>query len=116
MKILGIIGVLVSVISVTLGLHLHFIYVKAVAIVQQEIDIAISERGLDFLQSQEYFDLCQMVDFKSTYGMLILILGTLSILLSIFPAVKHLKFAWAGVIFGLITFIFGAIHGTHLFS
>ncbi len=116
MKTLGVIGLIVSVISISLGLHLHFVYAKAVSLVNIEIDRAIDARGLDFVQSQEYRDLLQIVEFETTYGMLALVLGTLSILLCVFPAVRNFKIAWFGVIFGLITFGFGALHGVHLFE
>ena len=77
MKVLGVIGLLVSTIAISLGLHLHFAFAKAVEVVNKEIDAAIAERGLDFLQSQEYRDLFQLVEFKTTYGMLVLLFGAL---------------------------------------
>lgn len=116
MKVLGVIGVIVSVISLSLGLHLHFVYAKLVHMVNSQIDDAIADRGLNFLQSQDYRDWFQIVDFQTNYGMLVLLLGTISIIISIFPAVKKFKFAWAGVIFGLITFFIGTLYGTHLFD
>lgn len=116
MKALGVLGLIVSVISISLGLHLHLAYAKAVDLVNIQIDEAINSRGLDFVQSPEYRELWQLVEFKTTYGILALVLGSLSMLMCIFPAVKNFKIAWVGVLFGLITFIFGAIHGVHLFE
>jgi len=116
MKVLGVIGIIVSVISLSFGLHLHFAYAKAVDIVNKQIDSSITERGLDFLQSQEYRDLFQLAEFKTTYGMLVMVLGAVSTILCIFPAARKFNIAWFGVVFGLTTFILGALHGAHLFD
>lgn len=116
MKALGIIGVIFSVVSLSVGLHLHFVYVKLVQMVNVKIDDAIAEQGINFIQSPLYREWFQLVDFETTYGMLVLLLGTISILICIFPAVKKFKFAWFGVLFGLITFFIGALYGTHLFN
>ncbi|MCH2226127.1 MAG: hypothetical protein MK066_15265 [Crocinitomicaceae bacterium] len=116
MKVLGIIGLLFSTIAISLGLHLHFAFARAVDVVNKEIDAAIAERGLDFLQSQEYRDLFQLVEFKTTYGMIVMLIGTLSILLCVFPAMRLFRIAWIGVVLGLITFAIGAAHSTNLFD
>lgn len=116
MKALGIIGVLFSVISISIGMHLHFIYAKAVVLVNKQIDASVAERGVDFLQSPEYKGYYELVDFQTTYGMLVLLLGTVSILLSLFPALKKFKIAWIGVLFGFLSFAIGAVYATHMFD
>lgn len=116
MKVLGIIGVIASVISITIALHLHFIYAKAVALVNAQIDEKIDQQGLVFLQSDAYHKLYELVDYKTTYGMIVMLMGTAAVLISIYPAVKKFKVAWVGVAFGLIAFFIGGVHGAHLFG
>ncbi len=116
MKVLGVLGVITSVIATSVALHLHFIYAKAVVLLNKEIDSNIAEKGMEFLQSKEYRELYELVDYKTTYGMIVMLMGTAAVLISIYPAVKKFKIAWVGVAFGLISFFIGAIHGTHLFD
>ncbi len=116
MKVLGVIGVIVSVIAISVALHLHFTYAKAVDLLNREIDANIKEKGMEFLQSDEYRRMYELVDYKTTYGMIVMLIGTVSILLSIYPAVKKFRVAWVGVGFGLVAFLLGAIHGAHLFD
>lgn len=54
MKVLGVLGVIASVIATSVALHLHFVYAKAVDLLNKEIDTNISEKGMEFLQSQDY--------------------------------------------------------------
>lgn len=116
MKVLGVIGVIVSVIAASVALHLHFVYAKAVDLLNKEIDANIQEKGMEFLQSEDYKRMFELVDFKTTYGIIVMLMGVASVLISIFPAVKKFKVAWVGVAFGLISFFIGAVHGAHLFD
>lgn len=116
MKVLGVIGIIISVIALTVGLHLHFIYAKAVDLIDAEITAMIEKEGLTFLESAQYKQMFEIKDFETTYGMLVMLLGALSILLCLFPALKKFKVSWAGVFFGLVTFFIGAAYGTHMFS
>jgi len=81
-----------------------------------EIDANISEKGMAFLDSNEYRSMYEMVDYKTTYGMIVMLIGCAAVIISIYPAVKKFKIAWVGVSFGLISFLIGAIHGAHLFD
>jgi hypothetical protein len=116
MKVLGIFGVIFSVVAASLALHLHFIYAKTVVLINQEIDAAISDRGLDYLQSAEYKTLFSAIEFESDYGVIVLLLGAISILMCMFPVLKKFHLAWVGVALGLFSFVIGAIYGTHMFS
>ncbi|PWL32841.1 MAG: hypothetical protein DCO96_00390 [Fluviicola sp. XM-24bin1] len=116
MKVLGVLGVIASVIATSVALHLHFVYAKAVDLLNKEIDTNISEKGMEFLQSQDYRRLYELVDFKTTYGMIVMLMGAAAVLISIYPVVKKFKVAWVGVALGLISFLIGAVHGAHLFD
>lgn len=116
MKVIGVIGVIVSVAAISLALHLHFIYAKAVDLLQSGMEFEIREKGLEYLQSSQYRSSYEAIDFETTYGTLVMLLGAASILLCIYPAVKKFKVAWFGVSLGLISFIIGAAYGTHMFS
>ncbi|XOV66029.1 MAG: hypothetical protein ACFHU9_10370 [Fluviicola sp.] len=116
MKVLGVIGVIASVIATSVALHLHFIYAKAVRLLEPQINEGIEEKGIAFLESQEYRTMFELIDYETTYGTIVMLLGAGSVLLSIYPAVKKFKVAWVGVAFGLISFLIGAAYGTHMFS
>lgn len=116
MKVFGVIGVIAGVIAASVALHLHFIYAKAVDLLNEKIDSSIDEKGLEFLQSTEYGSMRELVDFKTTYGIIVMLMGVAAVLISIYPAVKKFKVAWVGVVLGLISFLIGAIHGAHLFD
>jgi DMSO reductase anchor subunit len=116
MKVLGVLGVITSVIAASVALHLHFIYAKAVVLLNKEIDANISEKGMEFLQSEDYRKMYELVDYKTTYGMIVMLMGAAAVMISIYPAVKKFRIAWVGVAFGLISFLIGAVHGAHLFD
>jgi len=116
MKILGVIGVIISVIALTIGLHLHFIYAKAFDLIDARMTDSIEKEGLTFIESAEYQQMFSIKEFETDYGVIVMLAGAFSLLLCLFPAVKKFKLAWVGVVFGLITFVIGAAYGTHIFS
>lgn len=116
MKVIGVIGVIVSVAAISLALHLHFIYAKAVDLLSSKVEAEVGEKGLQYLESPEYRSSFEAIDFETTYGTLVMLIGAAAILLCIYPAVKKFNVAWFGVTLGLVSFIVGAVYGTHLFD
>ncbi|MCR9171006.1 MAG: hypothetical protein NXI10_00825 [bacterium] len=116
MKVLGVLGVIAGVIAASVALHLHFIYAKAVDLLEKEVTANIDEKGLEYLQSDEYREMFELIDYKTDYGIIVMLLGVVAVLISIYPAVKKFKIAWVGVAFGLLSFVIGAAYGTHMFS
>ncbi len=53
---------------------------------------------------------------RMDYGTYLLFICPLGFLLSIYPAYKKNKFAIAGVVLSLVSFIVGAVEGTHMMS
>ncbi|NRA11983.1 MAG: hypothetical protein HRT57_08535 [Crocinitomicaceae bacterium] len=116
MKVLGIIGVVVSIIALGLGAYLQF----SVAPAANEADIKYERMAA--LHGEAYYTSAEGRADQETArqnipaGEMVLLAGGLAFILSIVPAIKKQKVAWIGVIFGLGALLLGAAHGTHMFS
>ena len=113
MKILGIIGTLFGAIAGILGGYLQFVLVPA-----REIAVVRWEANVDdayFGSIQHRMDMTAL-EAVTDYGAVVMFAGLLALLLSIVPAIKKHNIAWIGVGLGLIIFLLGAAHGTHMFS
>jgi hypothetical protein len=109
MKALAIIGFIISFLALAAGLYLHFV-------------IAPHADMLETIRFNDYNDIridqnsTAYLNLKVDLGILVMFSGLLSLLLSIYPAIKKNKLAWVGVLFSLISAIIGAAYGTHMFS
>lgn len=110
MKILGIVGLILGAFALALGLHLHFIYAQEVSTAITKADYAIIVDGLEYMESQEYEDLYTSIQFVTTYGILVACVGFLAIMLSLVPVMKKRKFAWIGVVTGVLSFLIGGFY------
>lgn len=108
MKVLAIIGFLISVLALGAGLYLQFVVVP-----RAEMADSLSLSSLDSMLNESYF---RVNELKTNLAILVMFTGLFSLLLSIYPAIKKNKLAWVGVLFSLISAIIGAAYGTHMFS
>lgn len=116
MKVLGIIGVVVSVIALILGAYLQFAIVPAAEMAETSETIAYTTMGEAYYGSpQQALDFAAR-DAKTSIGEIVLLIGGLALLLSIVPAIKKINIAWLGVGLGVATTLLGAAYGTHMFS
>ncbi|MDG2152597.1 MAG: hypothetical protein P8K10_01530 [Crocinitomicaceae bacterium] len=117
MRILSFIGLGLGAIAIFLALYLHF----EIAPQADGADAAIQRKmNSNTIRNEVYYaeirSLNEVRSQKTDYGQYTLLLGGLSFLVSIFPAVKRNKFAIIGASLGLISFFIGAAYGTHMFS
>jgi len=115
MKGLGIFGLVVGILASLMAVYLHFIVVPAAEIADSSIESTFGMADFDYTSAAHRMNM-EIRDFKTTMGEYTLIAGALALLLSIVPAIKKHKIAWAGVVLGLICLLIGAAYGTHMFS
>lgn len=108
MKVLAIIGFLISILALGAGLYLHFVIAP-----QAEVAESMIFSSYDAGVNQASF---RLMELKVNLGILVLFTGLLSLLVSLYPAIKKNKLAWVGVLFSLISAVIGAAYGTHMFS
>ncbi len=108
MKVLAIIGFIISLLALGAGLYLHFDVVP-----RAEMADSFSLSSLDSMLNENYF---RVNELKTNLAILVMFTGLFSLLLSIYPAIKKNKLAWVGVLFSLISAVIGAAYGTHMFS
>lgn len=116
MKLLGIFGTVIGLLSGLLAVYVQFIVVPAAEIAETAINFGVSQQGLEYYGTAEHNLNQASVEAVTDFGIILLFAGLLALLVSIFPAIKKQKFAWIGVILGLISSLIGAAHGTHLFD
>lgn len=116
MKVLGIIGVVVSVIALGLGAYLQFSVVPAAEDAELRIEISSNTYDGLFYEAPGYQADQDIVRSVVPAGEMVLLAGGIAFLLSIVPAIKKQNIAWIGVVIGLGTLLLGAAHGTHMFS
>ena len=113
MKTLAIIGTTLGAIAALLGIYLQFVLVEAASIARSRWTNVFDESYYGSVEHQsDMAAMSAVIDF----GVVVMATGLLAFLLSIIPAIKKKGIAWIGVILGVITFILGAAHGTHMFS
>jgi hypothetical protein len=109
MKVLSIIGFIISFLALAAGLYLHFV-------VAPHADMLEAIRFNDYNDIRINQNSMAYINLKVDLGILVMFTGLLSLLLCIYPAIKKNKLAWIGVLFSLISAVIGAAYGTHMFS
>ena len=113
MKILAYIGIALGALAAIAGIYDY-------AVVQPDKEIAenilFDTHPESFYGSAEQTELWEVSDFGTNFAIAVMGLGLLAFIVSIIPAIKKEKIAWAGVALSLVGFLIGAAYGTHMFS
>lgn len=113
MRKLAIIGLIFSSLLLIVAIYLQFVVAENAAVAES---IIFSNHEESWYNSQELMSAMEEMNLKTDLGIAVLFAGILGLLLSIIPAIKKNNIAWIGVVFSIVSFLIGAIHGTHMFS
>ncbi|MFM7668651.1 MAG: hypothetical protein ACKO7D_10755 [Bacteroidota bacterium] len=113
MKKLTYFGVIFSIIVTFLAVYLQFVVVENAAVAES---IIFSNHVESWYNSSEHLSALEDLNLKTNLGIVVFFSGILGILICIIPAIKKYNIAWVGVALSLISFLIGAIQGTHMFS
>lgn len=116
MKLLGILGTVIGLLSGLLAVYLQFIIAPAAEIAETSINFGVSQQGMEYYGSAEHHLNRASMEAVTDFGIILLFAGILATVISVIPAIKKIKFAWIGVALGVISSMIGAIHGTHMFD
>jgi hypothetical protein len=113
MKNLTYFGLIFSVIVIFLAMYLQFIVVENAAVAES---IIFSNHEESWYNSSEHISALEDMNLKTDLGIAVFFSGILGMLICIIPALRKYNIAWIGFVLSLISFLIGAIHGTHMFS
>jgi len=113
MKILSIISLILSACSFGACLFLHFVVMPAKEIAQNTV---FSNMPESWYGSAEHHRNLDIMEFGTTFAIIVMFMGILTFTLSLIPAIKKQKIAWIGVGLSLVATFMGIIYGTHMFS
>lgn len=113
MKKLALIGVVLGALAAIAGIYDYLVVDPAKNVAEATL---FGDHPDSFYGSPEQAELWEISEFGTNFAIGVMGLGLLALILSIIPAVKKEKIAWAGVVLSLVGFIIGALYGTHMFS
>jgi hypothetical protein len=106
MKIIGIIGLTLSLIGVLVGMYCQIEILPNYNALDNQFDLNEIERAI----WRDY------ADQKFVFGSVALFLGAIASVIGLIVGIKKHKIGWIALALGLISFLLGAMQSTHLFS
>jgi disulfide bond formation protein DsbB len=100
MKILAIIGLIISIIGISSGIYCQIEYMPKV----DQADIFGPELWHSYMED------------KFMLGSIALFSGIAGVLVGTIAGIKKEKIGWIAVLIGLVSFFLGALQSTHMFS